>query len=168
MPMKCVFLTAALGCLAAACGQPEQSSPAAAPNSVPNTAPAVSSRPTPTTPADALQSQNTNWGMVVADVLEFKRRGNVLTAVGRLRNEGLVELNLSAAYLLDEAQGRKYKALVDENGDVIGCCHGTTALSSTGTQAFWVKFPAPPPDVKTITLVFPQTTPFENLTIQEQ
>ena len=125
-------------------------------------------RPKPTRPADALDSQNTNWGSTVADLLEFKRKGNVLTAVGRLRNEGLVQLNLSAAYLLDEAQGRKYMALVDENRDTIGCCYGTTALGATNTLGFWIKFPAPPADVKTITLVFPETTPFEDVAIQDQ
>jgi hypothetical protein len=153
--------------LATGCQRPD-ATPASPPTSEAPTTAGVTTRPKPVKPADALDSQNTNWGSVVADVLEFKRKGNVLTAVGRLRNEGLVELNLSAAYLLDEAQGKKYKALVDENGDVIGCCHGTTALGATAQLGFWVKFPAPPPEVKTITLVFPQTTPFENLPIQDQ
>jgi putative intracellular protease/amidase len=62
----------------------------------------------------------------------------------------------------------RFQALLDENGDVIGCCHGTTALASNGTLAFWIKFPAPPPEIKSVTFVFPQTTPFEHLAIQDQ
>jgi hypothetical protein len=165
--MKQQLALVAILLLATGCRR-QDAAPASSPTSEAPTTASVATRPKPVKPADALDSQNTNWGSVVADVLEFKRKGNVLTAVGRLRNEGLVELNLSTAYILDEAQGRKYKALVDENGDVIGCCHGTTALGATATQAFWVKFPAPPPEVKTVTLVFPQTTPFENLAIQDQ
>lgn len=155
-------------CLALGCQRQEATPGSVPPNEGQTPAPTASLRPKPVTPPDAVASQNTNWGTVVADVQEFKRKGNVLTAVGRFRGGGLIELNLSSAYILDEAQGRKYKALVDETGDVIGCCHGGRLLSSPDTLAFWVKFPAPPPDVKAITLVFPQTTPFESLAIQDQ
>jgi hypothetical protein len=165
--MRFAFVLVGLCCLAVGCSR-QDAPPASPAASAAPTAAAFSARPQPIKPADALAAQNTNWGSVVADVLEFKRKGNVLTAVGRLRNDGLVELNLSTAYILDEANGKKYKALVDETGEVIGCCHGTRALGATETQAFWVKFPAPPPDVKAITFVFPQTTPFENLPIQDQ
>jgi hypothetical protein len=32
----------------------------------------------------------------------------------------------------------------------------------------WMKFPAPPPDVKTGTLAVPQIPPFEDLSIQDR
>jgi hypothetical protein len=153
--------------LLAAC-QRQDATPASAPASKAAAPASAPLRPKPATPADALDSQNTNWDLAVADVLEFRRKGTVLTAVGRLREEGLVQLNLSFAYLLDEANGLKYNVLVDENGDVIGCCGGTTAVGPNRPLDFWIKFPAPPPEVKTVTFVFPQTAPFENLPIQDQ
>ena len=164
-----IALLTVLAATTAACQRPASTAPAPAaapPVSQPATSGPVG-RPKAVTPPDALASQNTNWGSTVADVLEFRRTGNVLTVVGRFRNTGLVSLHFATAYVLDEAQGRKYKVLADEAGELIACCHGVTALGENQTLNFWVKFPAPPADVKAVTLVLPETTPFENLAIRD-
>ena len=40
-------------------------------------------------------------------------------------------------------------------------------LQPGGTYTIWMKFPAPPADVKTVTLQVPGVPPFEDLAIQD-
>lgn len=135
------------------------------------TAPAPS-RPPVVKPPDALASQNTNWTNLVADVMEFRRKGNTLTAVVRIRNVSaddttrLLNSNFSGAYVLDEAQGKKYEVLKDEAGGYITSAGGTTGMGGGGSIIIWMKFPAPPSEVTKATLTIPETLPFEDLMIQ--
>jgi hypothetical protein len=149
---------------------PAASSPGAAPIAMP-----ASISPPAMKPADALASRNTNWAGVVADVTEFRRKGNVLTAVVRLRNNitstALVQFNYREAYLMDEAGAKKYEVLKDEKDGYIAATPGgsvTEGIVGGGTLTLWMKFPAPPPEVKTATFAMPGMPPFEDLSIQDQ
>jgi hypothetical protein len=160
----------------AACRQSPQ--PAAAPSSAPQAAtapaaPAAAAAATPATkPADALASHRTDWPDVIADVTEFRRKGNTLTAVIRLRNLGVntavVGISYAQSYLLDEANAKKYQVLTDDNNGEIAGPIGAQGVTTGSAMMFWMKFPAPPSEVRTATLVITSVVPFEGLPIQEQ
>ena len=73
--------------------------------------------------AGGLASQETNWSGIVAEVTEFRRKGNTLTAKVRLRNQGSGEVQpeviYKEVYLMDLAAGKKYQVLQDEKGAYI-------------------------------------------------
>jgi hypothetical protein len=165
------LLLGVLPLLLAACQREGTSVPAAADKAAtPAQAATPASVPPAVKPPDALASQNTNWTGLVADVMEFRRKGHTLTALVRIRslNEGTTVLNsnFSASYVLDESGGKKYEVLKDETGGYIVSAGGTTGLTSGSSMMIWMKFPAPPSDVKKATLTVPETPPFEDLTIQ--
>jgi hypothetical protein len=125
----------------------------------------------------AIASQDTNWPSVTAEVTEFRRKGNTLTAKVRFTNKGSqdasVEVHYGETYLIDTAGGKKYETLKDEKGAYIAALHsGWTdrwyeSVKSGAPQTIWIKFPAPPAEVKAITLQIPKTPPFEDLAIQD-
>jgi len=169
-PAKCLLI--ALSLFLAACQQ-QASPPAASSHNAAATAVPASISPAPVKPPDALASHNTNWPGVVADVTEFRRKGNTLTALVRLRNissGGVVEFRFSGAYLMDEAGAKKYEVLKDDKGGYIASSSEllTQYLSGGQSMTVWMKFPAPPPEVTNATLAMPQMPPFENLVIQVQ
>ena len=126
----------------------------------------------------ALASQQTNWANVTADVTEFRRKGNTLTAKVRFVNSAskespAVEIHYDQVYLIDTAGGKKYQALKDEKGEYIAALNQGWSdrwfqhVQPGEPVTIWMKFPAPPAEVKTITLNIPKTPPFEDLTIQD-
>jgi len=137
--------------------------------SVPAAAPAAA--------GTVLASQETNWQGVVAEVTEFRRKGNTLTAKVRLRNQGSekvpAEVIYKEVYLMDLGAGKKYQVLQDEKGAYIaGLKSGWNDrwygdLEPGQSHTMWVKFPAPPAEVKSVTLQVPGVPPFEDLAIQD-
>lgn len=164
-------LLAAAGLWAVGCQQSPP--PAAATAAAPATAaPAEAAAPAPVAkPADALASHVTNWAGVIADVTELRRKGQTLTAVIRLRNVGantaVVHISYGQSYVLDEANARKYEVLTDDNAAPIAGPVDVQGLTSGSSMLFWMKFPAPPPEVRTVTLRITGAVPFEDLPIQE-
>jgi len=166
---------------------PATSAAAPAPSTAATAAPATStaapatSASAPAAPAPAaaaaLASQQTNWPGVVADVTEFRRKGSTLTAKVVLRNQGNVEaepnIHYNEVYVMDAGAGKKYEVLKDEKGSYIAALRPGyrdqwfQGLQPGGTYTIWMKFPAPPPDVKTVTLQIPGAPPFEDLAIQD-
>jgi hypothetical protein len=75
--------------------------------------------------------------------------------------------------LIDAAGGKKYEVLKDEKGAYISSTRAgwtdrwSARMEPSTSQVIWMKFPAPPPDVKTITLQIPQMPPFDDLQIQD-
>lgn len=165
-------LLIALSLFLAACQQRPSPPAASSPGAPPAAAPA-SMLPPAAKPADALASHNTNWSGVVADVTEFRRKGNVLTALVRLRNtltgSHIVQFSIGGVYLMDEAGAKKYEVLTDEKGSYIASSTGlfTEDVGGNGITV-WMKFPAPPLETKTATLAMPQMPPFEDLPIQDR
>lgn len=84
-----------------------------------------------------------------------------------------VEVHYSQVYLIDTAAGKKYEALRDEKGEYIAALSTSwhdrwyQHVKAGAPATIWVKFPAPPPDVKAITLNIPKTPPFEDVPIQD-
>ncbi len=140
-------------------------------------APATAAPTTAPPPAAALASQQTNWPGIVAEVTEFRRKGSTLTVKVVLRNQGNVESEPRVAYdelyVMDLGAGKKYEVLKDEKGNYIAALRSGyrdlwfQKLQPGETYTIWVKLPAPPPDVKTVTLQIPGVPPFEDLAIQD-
>jgi hypothetical protein len=162
-------------CLVISACQGNASPPAAA-STAPQSPPSPqqpSKIPAPAAKApDALASQNTNWADVVADVTALRRKGNTLTTMVRLRKNtqgtAVISFDLNGVYLLDAPRGKKYLVLKDENGGFIASHTGTQGFGPEAPLTLWMKFPAPPPDVTTVTLVVPEMPPFEDLQIEGQ
>ncbi|HEV8579541.1 MAG TPA: hypothetical protein VGX68_10715 [Thermoanaerobaculia bacterium] len=154
----------------AAAAPAETPPPASAPTGTPAGVPASA-------PAAVLASQETNWQGIAADVTEFRRKGNTLTAKVVIRNHGSGEaqpdINYKEVYLMDLAAGKKYEVLKDEKGAYIAALRSNwndrwyETLKPGESYTLWMKFPAPPADVKAVTLQIPGAPPFEDLAIQD-
>jgi hypothetical protein len=166
---------------------PAQAAPAAAaPPTAPVTAtptPAPVTNPNPAAPgaapapAAAVATQTSNWPGVVADVTEFRRKGSTLTVRVVLRNQGNVDsepdIYYNEVYVMDLGAGKKYEVLKDEKGAYIAALRTGwnnrwyQKLAPGASYTIWMKFPAPPPEVKSVTLQLPGMPPFEDLPIQD-
>lgn len=140
----------------------------------------AASAPAPAAPVaagPAIASQETNWQGIVAEVTEFRRKGNTLTAKVRFRNQGTEnpepDIQYKEVYVMDAAAGKKYEVLKDEKENYIAALNpGWPArwykrINPGESQTIWMKFPAPPPEVKAITLQLPGMPPFEDVPIQD-
>jgi hypothetical protein len=191
--MKSRLLTVAMGVLfVAACQKGQEPPPAASPSQAPAAAatevvatptPAAAPVSAPAAPPQAapeagvLAAQETNWEGIVAEVTEFRRKGNTLTARVRFRNQGSARVEpdfyYSQTYLLDTAAGKKYEVLKDEQGRYIAALRSGYSdrwydyIEAGQAKTVWMKFPAPPAEVGTATLQIPQIPPFEDLAIQD-
>jgi hypothetical protein len=131
----------------------------------------------PAAPAPVpLASQETNWPGVTADLTEFRRKGNTLTAKVRLTAAGAkakFEVDYGEVYLMDTAAAKKYELLKDDKGAYIAATNPGWPAKTWGeiepgqSRTLWMKFPAPPADVKAITLSLPSMAPFEDVAIQD-
>jgi hypothetical protein len=154
---------------APAAAAPAASAPAAA-------APAAPAAQAPA-PAAAIATQTTNWKGVVADVTEFRRKGSTLTARLVLRNQGSTEaqpdFHFTEVYVMDAGGGKKYEVLKDEKGSYIASLRQGynnrwfDRIAPGESFTVWMKFPAPPPEVKSVTLQVPGIPPFEDVPIQD-
>ena len=135
------------------------------------------SAPAPAPAGTSLASQETNWPGVTAEVTEFRRKGNSLTAKVRLINKGTEpakpDVEWKDVALVDTTGGKKYEVLKDEKGGSIASTRQGwndrwyETIPPSQSQIIWMKFPAPPAEVKTITLQMPKMPPFDDLTIQD-
>jgi len=130
-----------------------------------------------TTPAP-IATQDTNVDGVTAEVIEFKRKGNTLTAKVKLRNASASQTNVAVhydrSYVLDADAGKKYEVLKDDKNVYIGALSGgydnrfMEDIPAGQAKSFWMKFPAPPAEVKAVTLQLDGIMPFEDLPITDQ
>jgi hypothetical protein len=124
-----------------------------------------------------LASEETDWPGIVVELTEFRRKGNTLTARVRLKNGGSEtpqpEIIYGGAYVLDTGAGKKYEVLRDEKGQYIAALHSGFGdrwydkIAPGQQRTIWIKFPAPPPDVKSATLQIPGAPPLEDVPIQD-
>lgn len=129
-------------------------------------------------PAQAPPPPNTptNWQGVSAAITEFKRKGTTLTVRVRLHNTGAnkvyVTFSYKKCYLLDANAGKKYQVLSDDTGAAIAAVNSgldewRDDLGPGQSALLWMKFPAPPATVKTVTLAIDNAPPFDDLAIQD-
>lgn len=150
-------------------------SPAATPavGAGPEIAPAVS--PAPPAPA-VLDSQSgpegTTWDLtkvaVVGDIMTVQF--NVKPAPGR--SIFVTGLKIDQVAVIDDATAQRYSVLKDETGRPLATplqsSGETLRLSSTSEQpvVVWLKFPALPPEAKSISITIPEVGPFDGIAIQ--
>ncbi len=127
-----------------------------------------------------LASAPMNVDGLVLDLLSLDRRGSVLTVKVAVRNEGkkqqrvMLKLRGSDAtsYIVDEENGTKYFALTDKEGHLLATEDEYSGIweeiDPGETKRFWAKFPAPPPAVKSVNVLFTDTEPFEGIAITEK
>jgi hypothetical protein len=161
------------------------------PGPPPQVTPTVETRPAPpaTQPADppasaptaaapaaeqagVLQTQETTYPGVVAELTECRRKEGVLNIKMRFRNTSdkqvlltIFRKNAEKHYVT--AKNKKYFILKDSEGEYVAEDFADW-LPAGGSHTWWAKYPAPPADIKKITLITPLTTPFEDVPITDQ
>lgn len=131
----------------------------------------------------------TNTPGVSLDLVSLERKGAVLTVKWAVRNgnadpdKGKQQVKFgymgpkSRTYLVDEESGTKYFVLTDKEGKSVAAQHEYLGadvygvveyVEGGGTRRYWAKFPAPPPEVKVLTVFFDETEPFESAPITEK
>lgn len=127
-----------------------------------------------------------NLDGVTIDLNSVERKGNVLTVKWAVTNKGsktaTVQFSLTGkhnvtTYLVDEESGTKYYALTDKEGNTLASEHAYIGADAYGiseyveagrTVKYWAKFPAPPPAVKTINILFSEAEPLEGIAITDK
>jgi hypothetical protein len=125
-----------------------------------------------------VQSQDSNFAGVVAELTECKRKDGVLSVKVRLRNTSpaTVKVALITNRNFDEfyvtAGSKKYFVLRDTEktplasaADPFGSL--TVDIQRGGAYTWWAKYPAPPDGETKITLVTPLAAPFEDVPIAQ-
>ncbi len=130
--------------------------------------------------AASLGSAPMNVDGLTIDLLSVERKGSVLTVKWSVRNDGkeqkTVDLDLAGkkatCYVVDEENGTKYFALTDKEGYLLATEHEYEGIyehvAAGQTKRFWAKFPAPPPAVKSVNVLFSDTEPFESIAITDK
>jgi hypothetical protein len=135
--------------------------------------------------AKPIATASTNWNGVSLDLMSVERKGAILTVKWAVRNGGdklaHPEFGLvgkqQTTYVVDEDSGTKYYVLTDKEKHALASDHkyiGSDTFGITGdlppgaTARYWMKLPAPPPPVKTISVFFTNTEPFESVAIAEK
>lgn len=132
------------------------------------------------TPANGvIQSQDTNKAGVVADLIECKRTNGVLSVKIRLRNtsNGNVDVPLVSNANFDvwyvTGASKKYFVLTDTDKTALasgggGASSFSSNIEKGGAFMWWAKYPAPPAEVKSVTIYTPITGPFDDVPITDQ
>jgi hypothetical protein len=125
-----------------------------------------------------IQTQDSNFKDVVAELMECKREDGVLTVKVRFRNTSTTEQKSITLIPRDNARddyyvtagSKKYFVLRDTEkkplgppGNYAGVLEVT--LEKGGSYMWWAKYPAPPADVKKINYYTPVTPPFDDVPI---
>jgi hypothetical protein len=128
--------------------------------------------------SDAIQSQDPNFGGIVGEITQCKRKDGVLTIKLRLRNasgqEAKLQLvdgrNFDSYYVT--AGDKKYFVLRDTEdtpltpqADGFGTLN--VKIAKDGSYTWWAKYPAPPAEVSSVTYYTPLSAPFEDLPITD-
>lgn len=144
----------------------------------PSPAPAATPTPVAAPSSAALKTEDTNIPNVVADVTECRRKDGVLSIKVRFRNTGSAKANLGLIENRDyekyyvSAANKKYFILKDSEGTYLtpqasGTGSLTVTLDPGGQYAWWAKYPAPPDDVKAITLYLKVAAPLEDVPVSD-
>lgn len=139
--------------------------------------------------AAQIGSADSNTTGISVDLMSLERKGSVLTVKWAVRNSNTdastgkkqVQFGLmgvkARTYLIDEESGTKYFVLTDKEKQSVASQHEYLGadvygiaehIEAGGTRRYWAKFPAPPPEVKVLTVLFDGTEPFESAPITEK
>ncbi len=155
-----------------------QQTPAPAP------APPTTSAPPPAATAGAIATAEGETPGLRVDVTELKRSSGGTVSLkftlvnGTDHNFGIAGHYLgdphltddgyrgvSAVHLVDPVNKKKYFAIVDTEKKCL-CSRDVPDIASGGKVNLWAKFPAPPPEVRKVTIEVPHFAPMDDVTIQ--
>lgn len=140
--------------------------------------------PTATFGAEPLATGSSNWDDIEVRLMSVERKGSVLTVKWAAVNSGeqnqkiyFAFLGNDRCYAIDEENGTKYYALTDQEGNAIASGNdyitsGTTGSSVTvdagKSKHFWMKMPAPPPEISEIGIFLNEVEPLDGITIVDR
>ena len=148
--------------------------------------PAATARAQAPAPAKPMATNATNWGEgVLVDLMSVERKGSILTVKWAVRNTGSVRVDPrfglvgrdQTTYAVDEDSGTKYYVLTDKEKHALASEHAYVGADTYGiagnieqgaTARYWMKLPAPPPAVKTISIFLSKVEPFESVAIADK
>ncbi len=134
--------------------------------------------------AEPIASGATNWDGVTVHVMSVVRKGNVLTVKWAVVNEGEAPqvvwfgfTGKQACYVVDEESGTKYFVLTDREGNPLAPRNDFLGVGLRGikrelapgkTLRLWMKLPAPPPEVTSVSIFLNETEPIEDVPITDR
>lgn len=136
--------------------------------------------------AEPLASVETNLEGLSFDVMAVERKGSVLTVKWAVRNDGTQATEAwfylkgsgVRTYVVDEESGTKYYVLTDKEGNLLASQGVYLSSEGSGIKAkpepgaatrLWMKLPAPPPEVSSVTLFFDGAVePVEDVPIRDK
>lgn len=184
MKRACVFLTLlCVGCGKEATPPTVGSTPAAQPSASPATPPPAATAPpatAPPTPVSVLGSSDNGSGTGRAEVMELKRiPGDMLMLRMAIVNTGRETMGMSRDYvdpktgdtysvsgitLVDPVNKKKYFVVRDAENTCV-CSEGLKDIKPGDRIAGWARFPAPPEDVRKISVLIPSFPPIDEVAI---
>lgn len=140
---------------------------------------------TPIFAAEPIATVETNLDGISLDIIALTRKGSVLTLKWAVRNDGQKSVEVKfhitgnvRTYVVDEESGTKYYVLTDKEKNAVASSHSYLDSNGKGiklkalagkSSRLWMKFPAPPLEVKTVTLFFNEAVePLEDVTITDK
>jgi hypothetical protein len=126
----------------------------------------------------AIQTQETNFPGVNAELVECRRKDGVLTIRLRLRNTGkqaqqvtlvtgreykdyYVTAGTKKYFVLRDTEKTPLAVAADSGGSV------APSIPPGGAYTWWAKYPAPPADVKKVNYITPLGAPFEDVPVTD-
>lgn len=130
--------------------------------------------PAPATPAPkAARTDHESAAGVSLEVTELKRTsGDTLTLKFAMTNTGattntyITGTHMADIYLIDAANKKKYMTLKDSEGKCV-CTNGTAYVKPGERVSAYAKFPAPPPEVKAISVNIAGFIPLDDVPISQ-
>jgi hypothetical protein len=122
--------------------------------------------------AGVIQTQESTYPGVVAEFTECRRKEGVLNI--RVRFHNTSDKQVHPHIFFDDqdkyyvtAKNKKYFILKDSEGASLAE-QWDQWIPAGGSHTWWAKYPAPPVDIKNISLITPIATPFEDVPITDQ
>jgi hypothetical protein len=120
-------------------------------------------------------------GGLEVDLTSVAVSGDIVTVTLRYRNlqtdfGATVDFPIEQVSITDDATSRRYGVLKDQSGQYMASpvsSNNSIRFTVVSEKSFpgsyevaWFKFPAPPPEAKTISINVPKVGPFENISIK--
>ena len=170
-----LLAVAALGAFGASRAYAQEPTPAETPAA---TSPPTPSSSSPSSSSSIAQKVDTEWDGVSVELTSVtKGEGDTLTIKFKYTNNGSKPIDVSKVgqfshdnvaekvYYIDPKNKKKYLVIKDSAGNELASNMKYLELEPGASKAGWLKLPAPPADVKTITVFLPGAPPFEGVAV---